>query len=79
LTIQVINSLGLDMDDLVYFSELIEGEGLEYTQAAYQAGLEPLGLEERIFQGDEIENHLVFSPSTGSPNISRYDIHEFVY
>ncbi len=78
-TTQAINAMHLDLDDLVYFSELIESEGLQYTQDAYQQGLTPLTSQERMAQGDEIENNLVFSEEGGVPHISRYDIREFVY
>jgi hypothetical protein len=78
-TIAALNSLPLDLDDLVYFSELIESEGLEYTQDAFRQDLRPLSAEERIAQGDEIEAGLKFSQKGGIPHISRYDIREFVY
>jgi radical SAM superfamily enzyme YgiQ (UPF0313 family) len=78
-TITALNAMPLDLDDLVYFSELVESEGLAYTTDAYQHGLQPLTSEERIAQGNEIEAGLVFSPLGGTPHISRYDIREFVY
>jgi hypothetical protein len=78
-TIQALNSMRLDMDDLVYFSELIESEGMQYTADAYKQNLQPLSPLERIAQGDEIEAGLSFSPEGGEPHISRYDIREFVY
>ena len=78
-TITAINAMPLDLDDLVYFSELVESEDLAYTQAAYQSRLQPLTPEERTAQGEEIESALVFSQQGGTPHISRYDIREFVY
>jgi radical SAM superfamily enzyme YgiQ (UPF0313 family) len=78
-TIAALNAMDLDMDDIVYFSELIESEGMQYVKDAYQARLRPLSSEERIAQGDEIERRLVFSEEKGEPHISRYDIREFVY
>lgn len=78
-TIAAINQMPLDLDDLIYFSELIEDEGLEYTRDAFQQNLRPLTSAERIAQGEEIEARLRFSPSRGTPHISRYDIREFVY
>jgi radical SAM superfamily enzyme YgiQ (UPF0313 family) len=78
-TIRLVNQMRLDMDDLVYFSELVESEGLEYTRQAYEQGLLPLGPEARIAQGDTIERGLRFSARKGEPHISRYDIREFVY
>ncbi len=78
-TIGVINAMPLDMDDIIYFSELIVSEGLPYARDAYRAQLKPLTAEERIAQAEAIERGLVFSPAGGVPHISRYDIREFVY
>jgi radical SAM superfamily enzyme YgiQ (UPF0313 family) len=78
-TVQAINAMQLDLDDIVYFSELIENEGLEYTRDAYQNNWQPLSPAERVAQGDAIEQALVFAPGGGTPHISRYDIREFVY
>ncbi len=78
-TVDLINQMDLDLDDLIYFSELIESEGLEYTAAAYHSHLSPLTSEERIEQGRQIESRLNFPSNSGTPHISRYDIREFVY
>jgi radical SAM superfamily enzyme YgiQ (UPF0313 family) len=78
-TIKALNSMQLDMDDLIYFSELIESEGMSYVTDAYANRLHPLTSEERISQGEDIERALKFSRVGGTPHISRYDIREFVY
>lgn len=78
-TIRAINAMPLDMEDIVYFSELVAAEGMEYTKAAFDAKLRPLTREERLAQGDEIEAELRFTEARGVPHISRYDIREFVY
>jgi hypothetical protein len=78
-TIRAINAMPLNLDDLIYFSELVENEGMAYVQDAYQANLKPLTGDERIQQGEEIERGLQFSAKGGTPHISRYDIREFVY
>jgi hypothetical protein len=78
-TIAALNAMHLDLDDIIYFSELIENEGLQYVSDAYQAQLHPLDEEERIAQGEAIEHGLTFTPEGGIPHISRYDIREFVY
>jgi hypothetical protein len=78
-TIRIVNAMGLDAGDLLYFSELVESEGLPYVQDAYQAGLQPLSQPERLAQGEAIEAGLKFSEAGGTPHISRYDIREFVY
>jgi radical SAM superfamily enzyme YgiQ (UPF0313 family) len=78
-TIEALNAMQLGMDDIIYFSELIADEEMEYAREAYQAGLKPLTPEERIAQGEAIESGLRFSRAGGTPHISRYDIREFVY
>lgn len=78
-TIAAINAMPLDLDDLIYFSELVEGEGLEYTRVAYEKRLRPLSAAERAAQGEAIAAGLRFSQQGGTPHISRYDIREFVY
>jgi hypothetical protein len=78
-TISLINAMPLDLDDIIYFSELVENENLPYVQSAYQNALIPLSAQERIDQGDAIERNLKFSAEGGTPHISRYDIREFVY
>ena len=78
-TITVLNQMRLDADDLLYFSELVENDGLEYTRDAYAADLQPLSADERAAQGEEIERALLFDDERGVPHISRYDIREFVY
>lgn len=75
----LLNRMDLDADDLIYFSELVESEGNEYSRNAYAQNLIPLSAPERMAQGDEIESHLLFNLSNGTPHISRYDIREFVY
>ncbi len=78
-TIQALNAMHLDMDDIIYFSELVLDEGMQYVKDAYQAGLKPLTAQERQAQGEGIEGGLKFSDTGGVPHISRYDIREFVY
>jgi hypothetical protein len=78
-TIQALNAMPLDMDDIIYFSELVTSEAIDYTQAAYQAQLKPLTSQERIAQGEMMQAGLRFDRDRGVPHISRYDIREFVY
>jgi len=78
-TIHLMNQMDLGMDDLIYFSELIESEGMEYTQKAFEARLQPMIGGERLRQAEEIESKLRFSIQKGTPHMSRYDIREFVY
>ncbi len=78
-TIAALNQMPLDMDDIIYFSELVAEEGMDYSKAAYQAQLIPLTQPERIAQGEEIQASLCFDEQRGMPHISRYDIREFIY
>lgn len=77
-TIRVINQMRLDLDDVIYFSELVESEGISYVQDAYRHQLDPLTAEERQAQAERIESGLEFKDGS-TPHISRYDIREFVY
>ncbi len=78
-TIEVLNAMRLDWDDIIYFSEMVTSEDLPYAQDAFQAGLIPLSHEECVAQQEQIEAGLRFSEEGGTPHISRYDIREFVY
>ena len=78
-TVKAVNQMPLDLEDIIYFSELIEGETLPYVQDAYLSQLNPLTPAERLQQAEEIEHALSFSEAGGTPHISRYDIREFVY
>jgi len=75
----VLNAMQLDLDDIVYFSELFPAPDAPYTQDAIQAGLQPLTPEEIAAQQAAIEAGLVFTAARGTPHISRYDIREFIY
>ena len=77
-TVDIINKMNLDADDLIYFSELIESEGLEYSQLAFSNKLKPLSSTERFEQRNKIEEQFIFS-ELGTPHISTYDIRDFVY
>jgi radical SAM superfamily enzyme YgiQ (UPF0313 family) len=78
-TVEAINSMSLDLDDIIYFSELIETEGIPYVKDAYNSNLGTLSPKERQDQGSEIERRLIFSDDGGVPHMARYDIREFVY
>jgi hypothetical protein len=78
-TVEALNAMPLDMDDIVYFSDLVVGDDIQYARDAAQAGLNPLSAAERIAQQAAIEQQLEFSGAGGTPHISRYDIREFIY
>ncbi len=78
-SITVLNEMQLGFDDIIYFSELVESEAVEYQKQAYSQHLSPLNQQERIEQQAAIETKLRFTIENGTPHISRYDIREFVY
>jgi hypothetical protein len=78
-TVEALNAMPLDMDDIIYFSDLVVGDDIQYARDAAQAGLKPLSAEERVAQQRAIERQLTFSGARGTPHISRYDIREFIY
>lgn len=78
-TIAALNAMPLDAEDIIYFSELVVSEGMDYARRAYEEGLQPLTREECQAQQAAIEAGLVFDPERGTPHMSRYDIREFVY
>ena len=67
------------MDDIIYFSELVVSEDLQYSRDAFQHHFGNLGADQISLQAEEIERNLVFKNGEESPHISRYDIREFVY
>jgi hypothetical protein len=78
-TIQIINKMQLDMEDIIYFSELIVSEDLQYSRDAFQHHLGNLSADQISLQAEEIERNLIFKTGEETPHISRYDIREFVY
>ena len=54
-SIHLINQMQLDADDLIYFSELIESEGMEYSRDAYRSEVTPLSPIERMQQAERLK------------------------
>jgi radical SAM superfamily enzyme YgiQ (UPF0313 family) len=78
-TIQVLNAMHLDLEDLIYFSQLVVSPEMPYATAVLQQGIQPLSQAEAVAQGEAIQAGLRFSADKGTPHISRYDIREFIY
>ncbi len=76
-TVRAVNSMGLDQNDLVYFSEFIDTLGSDYGRIAARDGVEPLTRQEMRIQMESIRAGLSF-PGLAPP-MSVYDIHEVVY
>jgi radical SAM superfamily enzyme YgiQ (UPF0313 family) len=78
-TAELINAMPLDSNDLVYFSELVDYPGSEYSARARGAGIRPLSIEEIEHQMAQMRAGFQFMHREHSPKISYYDIREFIY
>lgn len=78
-TVNLVNALGLDENDLIYFSELLDYPGSTYAAHARPAGLHPLGAEEIGLQQAQLRAGFIFADAPRAPKISYYDLREFVY
>ena len=76
-TITALNAMHLDLNDIIYFSELVVDDTMPYAQDADR--MSPLTPVETLAQQQAIEAGLHFSMERGTPHISRYDIREFIY
>jgi radical SAM superfamily enzyme YgiQ (UPF0313 family) len=80
-TIAAIGSMGLDSGDIVYFSPFFEQPGSEYGALARESGTRPLSPEETAEQERTMRIAIRAALGNGgdTPQLSRYDIREFVY
>jgi hypothetical protein len=76
-TIAALRQMPLSAGDIVYFSPFLEQAGSEYRELAGAAGVEPLNAAEVAAQEAAIRQGLTRGPD--APQVSRYDIREFVY
>jgi radical SAM superfamily enzyme YgiQ (UPF0313 family) len=76
-TISAVNMMELGAGDVIYFSNLVEMPGTTYPVLAVETHLSALSVHERHAQRHAIRAGLRF-PSA-PPQISSYDIREFVY
>lgn len=76
-TIAALRRMPLSSGDIVYFSPFFEQPGTEYGELAEAAGVEPLNAAEIATQELAIRHGLTWGPN--GPQVSRYDIREFVY
>ncbi len=74
-TVDALNAMRLDADDILYFSDLVISPDLPYALDARQARLATLDETALAGQGEAIRRGL----TRIHPRISRYDIREFVY
>lgn len=78
-TAQVISAMPLDRQDLIYFSELVDYPGSEYSALARDAGLRPLSVEEIEQQMSRMRAAFRFPNLQEPPKVSYYDVREFIY
>ena len=78
-TVRAINAMPLRGGDLIYFSELVELPGSEYPRLARQAGIKPLSPERMREQERRMRAGFRWHSLSSPPQISRYDIREFMY
>lgn len=76
-TTSAINAMGLGAGDIVYFSDFVEMPGTTYPVLAAETHLSPLSVPERHAQRHAIRAGLRFAGA--APQISSYDVREFVY
>lgn len=78
-TVAALNAMPLGAGDIVYFSPFVDHAGLEYSQLAASTGLRPLAAHQIIAQEGLIRAGLRLHDPAHPPQISRYDIREFIY
>jgi YD repeat-containing protein len=78
-TIAALNAMPLGAGDLIYFSDFVELPDAEYVERARAAGIRPLSREEMRAQERAIRAGLRWADPAHPPQISRYDIREFIY
>jgi hypothetical protein len=72
-TARVVQRMGLDCRDLLYFSEIIASPSGEYTRRAGRDGIHPLDERQCAAQRQAIAAH------AAGPRHARYDLRQFVY
>jgi len=75
-TLDVVNSLGLEDGDILYFSEFVDEPGSEYATHAQAAGVRALASPAVRAQARAIRAGLRFERA---PKLATYDIREFIY
>jgi hypothetical protein len=78
-TAELLRRLGLGPADLLYFSELVESDGLPYAERAARDGIRPLTAARFAEQRRLVLEGVSASASQPGPRTASYDIREFVY
>lgn len=78
-TAEIVNAMPLDENDLIYFSELVDHPGSEYSALAREATIRPLTIGEIEQQMTQMRAGFRFRRADRAPKVSYYDIREFIY
>jgi radical SAM superfamily enzyme YgiQ (UPF0313 family) len=78
-TVELINRLPLDENDLIYFSEMVDHPQSEYGALMREANIRPLTIGEIEHQMTQMRAGFEFPNPQHAPKISYYDIREFMY
>jgi hypothetical protein len=78
-TVNLINALPLDRNDLIYFSELVDYPRSEYSALLQEADIRPLTIGEIEHQMTLMRAGFRFANFDAAPKVSYYDIREFIY
>jgi hypothetical protein len=78
-TIALLNAMPLASGDLIYFSDLVDHLDASYAGLAAEAGILPLDFAGRRQQEAAIRAGFQAQDREHPPQLSRYDIEEFVY
>ncbi len=74
-----LNAMSLSQGDIIYLSPFVDLPGSEYGQLAAGEGIEALTEDEMAAQESALRAQLRTSAPVRPPQISRYDIREFIY
>lgn len=74
-----LNTMPLGRGDIVYFSPFVVHPGSEYSRLAAAEDTEPLTEQEMAAQEAALLARLRLHDPGGPPQVSRYDIREFIY
>lgn len=78
-TVNLINALPLEQNDLIYFSELVDHPQSEYSALLREADIRPLTIGEIEHQMTLMRAGFRFANFDSAPKVSYYDIREFIY
>jgi radical SAM superfamily enzyme YgiQ (UPF0313 family) len=78
-TLEALRAMPLGTGDIVYFSPFFEQPGAEYSALAQEAGIRSLSPPEVTRQEAIMREALHCGAGENRPQVSRYDIREFVY